>query len=140
MLLLKCYQRLGYFPRLDTIPTVLVDQLRASLGIADRVAPVYAVDRTGKRHRAWVRRRLGGVWEPARVRAVAEAAMRSQVNGGFYRLVASRLTDTDRARLPGLLIVDPISRHSLLPRLTEAAPKATVTRLKAHIEWVRPSG
>lgn len=76
MLLSKCYQRLGYFPRLGTIPGALVDQLRALLGIADRVAPIYAVDRTGKRHRACVRRRLGVVWEPARVRAVTEAAMR----------------------------------------------------------------
>lgn len=175
MLLLKCFQRLSYFPRLDTVPTVLVDQLRVSLGIPETVTPVYAVDRTGKRHRAWVRRRLGVVWEPMRVRAIAEAAMReallgkdnpadvinvavqalvenrcelpgystldemaaalrAQVNGGFYRLVSDRLDAAERARILGLLVVDPRTRQSLLPRLTQAAPKATITRLKAHVE------
>lgn len=37
----------------------------------------------------------------------------------------------------GLLTVDPRTRQSLLPRLTEPAPKSTVTRLKAHIELLR---
>lgn len=170
LLMLKCYQRLNYFPGLESIPTVLVDRLWAEVGLPDTVAPIYEVDRTGKRHRDCVRRRLGAVYEPARVRAVAEAAMRqallgkdnladvinvalealaargcelpgyttldemaatlrAEVNGGFYRLVAGRLDPADRARLLGLLGVDPLSRHSALPLLTQAAPRATVSQL-----------
>jgi hypothetical protein len=57
------------------------------------------------------------------------AAVRTEVNGGFHRLVADRLDAADRACLLELLVVDPATRRSMLPRLTEPAPRATVTRL-----------
>ncbi|MGH3591892.1 MAG: Tn3 family transposase, partial [Pseudonocardiaceae bacterium] len=43
----------------------------------------------------------------------------------------------ERARLLGLLIVDPLSPQSALPRLTRVAPRATVSRLKQHVAWLR---
>jgi hypothetical protein len=117
------------------------------------------------------------VWDPERVRAVAETAMRqalqgkdnpadvinvalevlsaqrcelpaystldrmagtlrAEVNGGFHRLVAGRLDAADRARLLELLVVDPASRQSALPKLTRLAPRATVSRLKQHVAWL----
>jgi hypothetical protein len=171
---LKCYQHLGYFPRLAAVPMVVVEHLRRVCGLSATVVAVHEVDRTGKRHRDYVRDRLGVVYEPARVRAVAEAVMReallskdnpadvinvaleelakvrcelpgystldemasslrAEVNGGFYRLVADRLDAAVRIRLVELLIVDPLSRRSGLVKLTAAAPKATVSRLKQHV-------
>jgi hypothetical protein len=117
------------------------------------------------------------VWDPERVRAVAETAMRqalqskdnpadvinvalevlsaqrcelpaystldrmagtlrAEVNGGFHRLAAGRLDAADRAPLLDLLVVDPTSRQSALPKLTRLAPRATVSRLKQHVAWL----
>jgi len=41
------------------------------------------------------------------------------------------------ARLLELLIVDLLSRRSRLAELTRPAPKATVTRLKKHLAFLR---
>jgi hypothetical protein len=70
------------------------------------------------------------------------ATLRAEVNGGFYRVVAEWLDAAERARLLGL-IVDPVSRLSALPRLTQPAPKATVSRLKQHLgllQWLDELG
>ena len=53
---------------------------------------------------------------------------------GFHQLVAGRLDATDRARLAGLLVVDPVTGQSALPRLTRPAGRATVSRLKQHVD------
>jgi hypothetical protein len=178
LVLLVCYQRLGYFPRLAAAPVDVVQHVRRTAALRASVEPRHDSDRTLWWHRKWIRKRVGVVYEPARVRAVAEAAMReallgkdnpadvinvalealakngcelpgystldemaavlrAQVNGEFYRLVANRLDAAERARVLGLLIVDPLSRHSALPRLTQPAPKATVRRLKAHLGLLR---
>ena len=56
---LKSYQRLGYFPKLDEVPQVVVEHVREALRLpADVVAEVDAT-RTAKRHREFVRTRLG---------------------------------------------------------------------------------
>jgi Domain of unknown function (DUF4158) len=177
LVLLLCHKRLGYFPRLDAVPAGVIDRVRQEAGLRVSVAARHDSGRTLWRHREWIRARLGVVYEPARVRAVAEEAMRSallskdnpadvinvalealandqcelpgystldemaaalraEVNGGFYQ-VADRLDAAERARLLGLLVVDPISRHSALPRLTQPAPKATVSRLKQHLVLLR---
>jgi hypothetical protein len=77
--LLKCYQRLGYFPKLVEVPAVVVDHVRAALGLVGDVAAAQESDRTLFRHREFVRDRLGVVYDPARARAVAEAAIRKAV-------------------------------------------------------------
>lgn len=178
LVLLLCHKRLGYFPGLDAVPAGVVDRVRQEVGLRVSVAARHDSGRTLWRHREWVRVRLGVVYEPARVRAVAEEAMRSallskdnpadvinvalealahkqcelpgystldemaaalraEVNGGFYQVVAQRLDAAERARLLGLLVVDPLSRRSALPRLTQPAPKATVSRLKQHLALLR---
>jgi hypothetical protein len=65
------------------------------------------------------------------------AEIRTEVNGGFHRLVAARWDAGARARMPELLIVDPRSRRSRLAELTRPAPTATVTRLTKHLTFLR---
>jgi hypothetical protein len=180
LVMLKCYQRLGYFPRLERVPPEVAGHVhaRAAELPGERIGPLgRQPDRMVRRCRELVRERAGAVWDPGRVRAVAETAMRqalqskdnpadvinvalevlsaqgcelpaystldrlagtlrAEVNGGFHRLVAGRLDAADRARLLELLVVDPASRQSALPKLTRLAPRATVSRLKQHVAWL----
>jgi hypothetical protein len=77
---LKSYQRLGYFPKLAEVPPAVAGHARQVLGLAeDEVALRQAASASAKRHRALVRKRLGVSYEAARVRQVAEAAIRRAV-------------------------------------------------------------
>jgi hypothetical protein len=76
---LKCYQRLGYFPKLAEVPVMVVDHVRGKLELARDVAAVADAECTGKRHRQFVRDRLGVKYAPAAVREVAETAIRTAV-------------------------------------------------------------
>jgi hypothetical protein len=106
--LLKCYQRLGYFPKL--VPAVVVDHVRAALGQVGDVAAVHESDRTLFRHREFVRDRLGVVYDPARARGVAEAAIRKAVltKDNPADLINVALEELVRARceLPGYTTLD----------------------------------
>jgi hypothetical protein len=74
---LKSYQRLGYFPKLDEVPQVVVEHVREALRLpADVVAEVDAT-RTAKRHREFVRTRLGVKYNAAKARILAEEAIRA---------------------------------------------------------------
>jgi Domain of unknown function (DUF4158) len=180
LVMLKCYQRLGYFPQLERVPPEVVEYVHAQAVevVEDRVGPLGRQgDRMVRRCRELVRERTGAVWDPQRVRGVAESAMRAalqskdnpadminvalealsghgcelpayltldrlaaalrtEVNGGFHRLVSGRLDAAGRAGLLELLVVDLLSRQSALPRLTRPAPRATVSRLREHIAWL----
>jgi Domain of unknown function (DUF4158) len=46
---LKCYQRLGYFPKLDEVPEVVVGHVRGKLGLPEGTAAEVDADRTAKR-------------------------------------------------------------------------------------------
>jgi Domain of unknown function (DUF4158) len=70
-------QRLGYFPKLDEVPQVVVEHVREALRLpADVVAEVDAT-RTAKRHREFVRTRLGMKYNAAKARILAEEAIRA---------------------------------------------------------------
>jgi hypothetical protein len=74
---LKSYQRLGYFPKLDEVPQVVVEHVREALRLpADVVAEVDAT-RTAKRRREFVRTRLGVKYNAAKARILAEEAIRA---------------------------------------------------------------
>lgn len=73
VVLLKCYQRLGYFPKLAEVPVVVVDHVRSVVGLSDGVAAVHESDRTLTRHREYVRTRVGVRYSPS------EAAVRRAV-------------------------------------------------------------
>jgi len=180
LVLLKCYQRLGYFPQPDRVPPEVTEHVhaRAAELVKDRIdSQGQRSDRTIRRCRELVRQRTGAVWDPDRVRAVAETAMRqalqgkdnpadvinvalealngqgfelpaysmldrlagrlrAEINDGFHRLVAGRLDAAARARLAGMLVVDPVTRQSTLPKLTRPAGRATVSRLKQHVAFL----
>lgn len=74
---LKSYQRLGYFPRLDEVPQVIVEHVRDALCLPAHVAAEVDAPRTAKRHREAVRARLGVKYDAAQVRATAEDAIRT---------------------------------------------------------------
>ena len=56
---MKCYQRLRYFPQLDEVPDSVVGHIRGLLGLSEKVAAQVEANRTAKRHREFVRDRLG---------------------------------------------------------------------------------
>jgi Tn3 transposase DDE domain/Domain of unknown function (DUF4158) len=76
VLALRCFQRLGYFPRLAEVPEIVVEHIRRGLRLPEGTAAFSAVD-TGKWQRRLVRERLGVRHDPQRARTVAEAAVRS---------------------------------------------------------------
>ena len=107
---LKAYQRLGYFPKLDGIPAVVVDTVRGVLDLPDGVTPQTDADRTAKRHRQFVREYLGVKYEAAKVRAFAEQAIRVavQTKDNPADLINVALEELVRARceVPGYTTLD----------------------------------
>jgi hypothetical protein len=75
MLALKCFQRMGRFPRDEEIPELVVDHVRRGLGLDAGVSAVYGSDRTRRHHRGLVRKRVGVIHNPARAREVAAGAI-----------------------------------------------------------------
>ena len=74
---LKCYQRLRYFPQLDEVPDSVAGHIRGLLGLSEKVAAQVEANRTAKRHREFVRDRLGVTYDSAEVRGIAETAIRA---------------------------------------------------------------
>jgi hypothetical protein len=105
VVLLKCFQRLGYFPKLDDVPEVIVAHVRDCLGLEDQIRAEPESDRTLWRHREFVRRRLGVIYEPDRARTIAEAAIRTaaEAKDNPADLINVALEELIRARceLPG---------------------------------------
>lgn len=110
VVLLKCYQRSGYFPKLATVPEAVVDHVRGKLGLVEDVLAVHESERTLWRHRECVRNRLDVTYAPAEVRAVAEAAIRKAVvsKDNPADLINVALEELVRARceLPGYTTLD----------------------------------
>ena len=76
---LKSYQRLGYFPKVDDVPPAVVRHVRDALGLAGNVELEQAAERTAKRYRELVRARMKVTYDTARVRQIAEQAIRKAV-------------------------------------------------------------
>jgi hypothetical protein len=76
---LKSYQRLGYFPKLDEVPEAVTRHVRGLLELDDDVDLERAAARSAKRQRQFVRDRLRVVYEPGRVRRIADEAIRKAV-------------------------------------------------------------
>ncbi|MDI6105112.1 Tn3 family transposase [Actinoplanes sp. NEAU-A12] len=73
---LKCFSRMGYFPRLDDVPEAVMAHIRRDLGLGEDVVAVYDSDRTRGHHRMLIRRRSEVVSDMPAARAVAAAAIR----------------------------------------------------------------
>jgi hypothetical protein len=76
-LALKCFQRLGHFPREDGVPEAVVERVRSCLGLAGATVPD-AARRTAAWQRELVRERVGALFDPERARALAEQAIREE--------------------------------------------------------------
>lgn len=75
---LKSYQRLGYFPKLADVPDAVAGHVGVAAGLgSDSVAAGHDSQRAAKWHRQQIREYVGVVYALARVRAVAEAAIRA---------------------------------------------------------------
>ncbi len=107
---LKCYQRLGYFPKLDIVPAVVIDHVRAAIELPEDIEAETDADRTAKRHREFVRKYLGVKYEASKVRSVAEAAIRTavQTKDNPADLINVALEELVRAscELPGYTTLD----------------------------------
>jgi TnpA family transposase len=86
LVMLKCYQRLGYFPQLDQVPSAVTEHVhaRAAEPVGERLdshSHGWPSERMIRRCRELVRQRTDTVWDPDRVRSVAETAMRQALQG-----------------------------------------------------------
>ncbi|MFF9142121.1 DUF4158 domain-containing protein [Streptomyces albogriseolus] len=75
-LALKCYQKLGYFPKADEVPETVVEHVRGALELAEGTGPHYESVNTAKLHRKLVRERQGISYDQERARQIAEEAIR----------------------------------------------------------------
>ncbi len=75
MVQVKCFSRMGYFPRLEDVPDVVVGHIRRDLGLGEDVGAVYDSARTRGAHRTLIRRRSEIVSDMPAARAVAAAAI-----------------------------------------------------------------
>jgi hypothetical protein len=112
VLALKCFQRLGYFPRAGQVPPAVIERVRGSLGLSGATG-WQPPDRSGRWQQQLVRERLGVCSDPERARSLAEQAIRSEaevknhppdlINVAFEVLVRQRL------ELPGFSTLDGIA-------------------------------
>jgi hypothetical protein len=143
LVLLKSYQRLGYFPMLKQVPDVVVAHLRGALTLAESVPAEHDSDRTLWRHRDFVRTRLGVTYEPGRVRKIAEEAIRTavQTKDNPADLINVAIEELLRARceLPGYTTLDAMTAtirteintgfHVLVAARLTPADEARLSRL-----------
>jgi hypothetical protein len=136
---LKSYQRLGYFPKLDIVPAVVIDHVRATIELPEDVKAETDADRTGKRHREFVRTCLGVQYEAGKVRTLdaMSAAIRTEVNGGLHTMVAARPDRAARAGLDRLLLVDPATRRSDFDRIKTPAKAPRLGKCQQRLAHLR---
>ncbi|MBO0782482.1 MAG: DUF4158 domain-containing protein [Ktedonobacteraceae bacterium] len=75
MILLKVYQRLGYFPKPETIPGAIIGHIRSVLKLDADAIPDIASNHTLYRYHAQIRKHLEMISEGKYIRHVAASAM-----------------------------------------------------------------
>ncbi|MFF6851766.1 DUF4158 domain-containing protein [Streptomyces antimycoticus] len=75
-LALKCYQKLGYFPKAAEVPGTVVEHVRGALELPEGTGPHYESANTAKLHRKLVRERHGISYDQERARQIAEETIR----------------------------------------------------------------
>lgn len=113
LVLLKCYQRLGYFPNLLKVPSGVISHVRAQVGIDGDVPAVHEAQATAKWHRGLIRERLGVKYQPSEVRALAETALRAPArkkdNPADLINAALEILVKERRELPGYTTLDALA-------------------------------
>jgi len=140
---LKAYQRLGHFPKLADVPAVVAEHIRSVVGLPEGTLLAEAAERSAKRHRSFVRIRMGVVYDAAGVRAVAAEAIRNaaQAKDNPADLINVALEELVRARceLPGYTTLDELTKKirtevnrgffTLVSGRVDAAARASLGRL-----------
>ncbi|MBT2401671.1 DUF4158 domain-containing protein [Streptomyces sp. ISL-100] len=110
VVLLKSYQKLGYFPDLAEVPPLVVGHVRGLLGVGEEVEPTHDSARTLRHHRTIVRERLGVVYDQEKAREIAAAAIFEAVqtkdNPADLINVALEKLVKARQELPGYTTLD----------------------------------
>jgi len=121
---LKCFERLGYFPRPDQVPAVVFDHLRRCLGLGEETVAELGSERTGEAQRQLVRERVGVVLDTEQARTVAAEAIReaAEVKNNPPDLinVALELLVKESLELPGYSTLDELAtriRHEVNTQL-----------------------
>ncbi|MBN9424261.1 MAG: Tn3 family transposase [Candidatus Accumulibacter sp. 66-26] len=135
LLLLKAFQRLGYFPAMEDIPVAIVQHVRATAGIDAEISAAYAEPRTLYRHHLAIRERLSvSAWGDEGLRVASEAmATAAEVMDNPADLINVAIEELVRQRieLPAFSTLDRLSRRirtlvngrffeAVLAQLTEA--------------------
>jgi hypothetical protein len=140
---LKAYQRLGYFPKLADVPALVSEHIRSVVGLPEGTVLAEAADRSAKRHRSFVRARMGVTYDAAGVRAVAADAIRkaAQAKDNPADLINVALEELVRAQceLPGYTTLDELTKKirtevnlgffTLVSGRVDAAARARLGRL-----------
>ncbi len=178
VVLLKAFQRLGYFPKLADVPARVLEHLRSCLGLSGGVSASVGSARTLERYRGLIRDWVGVTYDAEAARKIAEAAIRtaaatkdnpadlinvaleelvkarcelpgyttldemagrtrSEVNRGLFLVIEGRLDPASRARLLGMLNVDPSTRRSHFDELKHPARKPSLATLKEHTRYLK---
>ena len=115
LLLLKAFQRLGYFPAVDEIPVAILQHVRAAAEIDSETSPVYAESRTLYRHHQAIRERLRvSAWGDEGLRVASEAmATAAEVMDNPADLINVAIEELvhQRIELPAFSTLDRLSRR-----------------------------
>ena len=117
LVMLKSFQRLGYFPKPEEVPEALVLHIRSRLGLGPEAKPVPS-RRSGARYRNVIRRHLG-------VRAYGDNARRTAAEA----LAEAALTMDDPADLVNVAIEELVKERFELPAFS------TLDRLARHVRY-----
>ena len=115
MILLKVYQRLGYFPKPDTIPPAIISHLRTTMRYPADLVPDIASNHTLYRYYAAIRAYLGVESAGKRIRHVAAQAIfqAAQVKEHPADLInaAIEVLVKEHCELPGFSTLERLARR-----------------------------
>ena len=139
MILLKVYQRLGYFPKPETIPGAIISHLRAVMKLPADLVPDIASNHTLYRYYAAIRKHLEIESSGKHIRHVAAQAMHraAQVmeNPADFISAAIEILVKEHCELPGFSTLERLARRirnlvnrriyqSVVSRLTDVEQQA----------------
>ncbi|MFF4794423.1 DUF4158 domain-containing protein [Streptomyces sp. NPDC001276] len=78
LLMLKSYQRMGCFPKVEDVPDMVVDFVRRHVELPEGTLPVYQAEKSAKNHRGLVRKRVGVLYDQAEGRRIVEQSIRKE--------------------------------------------------------------